>query len=389
MAFQLLGNAYGNAGERSLSIEYSRRAFALIDRVSERERLIISAAYHLHVTGDAEESADALRLFVQTFPREARPRVYRGSFYWSMGEFEKAAQDCQEAVRLEPRSGIGYMNLMEVYARLGQINKAKAVSEEAFAQNLDAPGFHQTLLEIALIQDEAAAAAKEIQWFEGRDDEYLSLDLQASKAIVSGQRGKAADLLRRAADQARRRKLHGAAKVLIEAAAGDPFGPCQVEDSLVSSLRACADIHAALRDAEAALKERPADTLLLAVHLPMRRAAIELQRNQPAKAIELLKPAAPFERRYPEVVYLRGLAYLRTGKSVDAATEFRKIIDHKDANWGPRYPLAYVGLARAAVQAGDSVGAKKAYEDFLTLWKDADPDIPVLIEAKREYAALN
>ena len=157
----------------------------------------------------------------------------------------------------------------------------------------------------------------------------------------------------------------------------------------MTSLRACADIHAELRDSEATLTERPADTLLIAVHLPMRRAAIELQRNQPGKAIELLKAAVPYERRYPEVVYLRGLAYLRAGKGVEAATEFQKIIDHKGANWGPRYPLAYLGLARAAARLGDAAGARKAYEDFLTLWKDADPDIPDLVSAKKEYAGLN
>ena len=124
------------------------------------------------------------------------------------------------------------------------------------------------------------------------------------------------------------------------------------------------------------------------MHLPVRRAAVELKRNQPAKAIELLQAAAPYERRYPEVVYIRALAYLRTGKAAEAAGEFQKIIDHKGANWGPRYPLAYLGLARAAAQAGDSSRARKAYQDFLTLWKDADPDIRILIDAKKEYTAI-
>lgn len=161
-----------------------------------------------------------------------------------------------------------------------------------------------------------------------------------------------------------------------------------MEDGLALTLRACADIHAALRDAEALLKERPADTLLAAVRVPTRRAAIELGRNQPAKALEQLKYAAPYERAYPEVVYLRGLAYLRTGNGGDAVTEFRKIIDHKGATWGPRYPLAYLGLARATAQSGDTDGARKAYQDFLELWKTADPDILALIEAKQEYARL-
>jgi tetratricopeptide (TPR) repeat protein len=388
MAFQLLGNAYGNAGEDALAIEYSRRAFALIDRVSERERLAIAAVYHMRVTGDAAKSADAVHLFVETFPRAPTPRAYRASFYGSMGEFERGAQDCEELVRLDPRSWIGYMSLMEAYTRLSQFEKAHNVWEKAVAQKLDAPRFHHLLLEVALMQNDNDASAKEIRWFEGRSDAYLSLDLQASKAIVLGQRRRGSDLLKRAAEQARRANLHGPADVLSEASAADPFGDCQMEDGLVASLRACADIHLALRDVEAQLKERPADTLLTAVRVPMRRAAMELRRNQPAKAIELLQAAVPFERAYPEVVYLRGLAYLRTGNGLGAVTEFRKIIDHKGATWGPRYPLAYLGLARGAAQIGDSDGARKAYQDFLELWKSADPDIPVLIEAKQEYARL-
>jgi tetratricopeptide (TPR) repeat protein len=389
MAFQVLGHAYANAGERTRAIEYTRKAFALIDRVSERERLSIAAMYHERVTGDADNMADAFHLFVQTYPRISIPRIFRGAFYYSMGEFEKAAQDFEEAVRLDPRGWIPYANLMGAYAALDQLDKASAVGEKAFTQKLDAPGLHQLVLRVALMRGDEAAAAKQIQWFAGNTDQYLSLDEQASGAIVLGQRRKAAELLKRTRDLARRRNLIDSANVLTDAAAADPFGDCQVEDELMNSLRACADLQVALTAAEATSRERPADTLQNAVHLPVRRAAIELKRNHPAKAIELLRAAAPYERRYPEVVYLRALAYLRTGKAAEAAGEFQKIIDHKGASWGPRYPLAYLGLARAAARAGDSSRARKAYQDFLTLWKDADPDIPALSEAKKEYAALN
>ena len=389
MAFQLLGNAYDSVGERALSIDYSKKAFALVDRISERERLAITAVYDMRVAGDARRSADALHLFVQTFPRAPTPRAYRGNFYMSMGEFEKGKQDFEELVRLDPRSWIGLMNLMWAHVSLDQFDKAHGVWERARAQHLDAPQFHHMLLEVALMQNDDAGSAREIKWFEGRDDEYLSLESQASKAIVLGQRRKASDLLTRAAERLRRRDLRGPADVLNGAAAADPFGDCQVEDVLAPRLRACADSRAALSRSEALLQERPADTLLHAVQVPMRRAAIELTRNQPAKALEQLTSAAPYERAYPEVVYLRGLAYLRTGRGTDAAAEFRKIIDHKGATWGPRYPLAYLGLARAEAQTGDADGARKAYEDFLTLWKSADPDIPFLIEAKKEYARLH
>ena len=157
---------------------------------------------------------------------------------------------------------------------------------------------------------------------------------------------------------------------------------------MIGGLRACANVDAALSRAEAASRERPADTLMKAVHLPVRQAASAVRGNRPANAVMLLKEARAFEARYTEVMYLRGLAYLMMRESAAAATEFQKIIDHKGASWGARYAQAYVGLARAADQRGDSVAAKQAYRDFLTLWKDADADLPLLLEAKKAYAAL-
>ena len=135
------------------------------------------------------------------------------------------------------------------------------------------------------------------------------------------------------------------------------------------------------------------DTLSHTVKLPAIEAASELKRNHGAKAIELLQSAGPYERRYPYVMYLRGLAYLKLSEGTKAAVEFRKILDHKGAYWmslstGPYYPLSYLGLARAAAMSGDTAKAKKAYQDFLTLWKDADPDLAPLLQARKEYAAL-
>jgi predicted Zn-dependent protease len=132
----------------------------------------------------------------------------------------------------------------------------------------------------------------------------------------------------------------------------------------------------------------PTATLWNAVQLPTLRASIELQRDQPAKAIELLQAAVPYERSNFGVLYLRGLAHLRMKQGTEAAAQFQKILDHKGSFWGTGYPLAYVGLARAAVLSGDTVKAKKAYQDFLALWKDADPDLPILAEARKEYAGL-
>ena len=149
------------------------------------------------------------------------------------------------------------------------------------------------------------------------------------------------------------------------------------------ALALCGDADRAEKLAAETSKEFPSGTLWNAVQLPAIRAAIELKRDQPAGAIELLASAAPYERAYPEVVYLRGLAYLRLHKGVEAAAEFRKILDRKGANWGLLYALSYPGLARAAALSGDTAKARKAYQDFLTLWKNADSDSAILAEALR------
>src|SRR5262249_22062913 len=136
------------------------------------------------------------------------------------------------------------------------------------------------------------------------------------------------------------------------------------------------------------LADRPDNTMLKAVQAPMLRAVAELKSGHADRAIELLQPGAHYERRYPEIVYLRGLSYLHARQGAEAGREFQQIVDHKGSCWGPFYAVAYAGLARGAALAGDTARAKRAYEDFLALWKDADPDVPILREAQREYAAL-
>jgi DNA-binding winged helix-turn-helix (wHTH) protein/Flp pilus assembly protein TadD len=389
MAFHLLGNAYETTGEETLAIACSKQAFARRDRVSERERLAITAVYHMRVTGDAANALDAVNQFVNAYPRAPTPRAYRGTFEGSIGQFENAAREFEELVRLDPRSSIGLMDLMEAYLRLGRFDEALGVWKKAAAQGLDGPGFRQILLERALIQDDKEEAAKQVKWFTGRDDEFLSLDVQATDAIVRGERRKAAELLARAAAGARLANMHEAAELLTEASRGDPFGECQVRDNLVASLRACADASVALRDAEAQSRKRPADTILNAVRIPLGRAALALDGKHPEDAIELLKSAALFEEAYPEVAYVRGQAYLRARNAAAATAEFRKVTDHKGVAWGPLYPLAYLGLARAAVQAGDNQAARTAYDALLTLWADADPDLPIVSAARKERAAVH
>jgi len=388
LGFEVMASAYSNAGETSRSIEYHKKAFELIDRVSERERLQISFWYYRTATGELNKAADVVQLLVQTYPRDGTARVSGGSLYRGLGEFEKTAQYDEEAVRLSPRGSVTYGNLMDAYALLGRFDEVRTIAEKAFAQKLDAPLIHQNLLWVANMQGDRAAIEREIRWFAGKVDEPRSLDEQGVYAVVLGQPRKAAELLRRGARLLRQQDLNGAARTREQAAAADPYGDCGA-DVIGDGILSCGDLDGELKAAEARLKVRPADTLLRSVELPTLAATIKLKQNQPDEAIELLQSAAPYERRYVQPVYLRGMAYLRLGRGAEAAAEFQKIIDHKAPYWGSRYALSYLGLARAATLAGDVRRATKAYQDFFNLWKDADPDISLLIQAKKEYAALN
>jgi predicted Zn-dependent protease len=290
---------------------------------------------------------------------------------------------------------------------LDRFDEAKAVAERAFAQKLDPPGVHLNLLRLAYVQANREEAERHIQWLAGKPEEYTSFNVQATNAAALGQLRKAQEFLQRGEEMARGRNLpetvargqstdalHDAlvgncaaarskarVAILPEQAPADTL-------SIALPLALCGDAAAAQRAEEETTKRYPVHTIWNAVQLPSIRAAIELSRNQPGQAVELLQSAAPYERAHAYAVYLRGLAYLRARKGAEAAAEFQKILDHKGANWGPYYPLSYVGLARAAALTGDSARARKAYQDFLALWKDADPDVPILKEAKEEYAKL-
>jgi tetratricopeptide (TPR) repeat protein len=241
------------------------------------------------------------------------------------------------------------------------------------------------------MQPDPAAVSKEIDWFMGKAEEYQSLGEQSQNALIHGEFKKAAALAQQGARLAEQRGLEGAAGQLLAQVAGmgEFRGSCDgVQQIGAVAALLCSDAEAPLKAAEAQAQERPNDTLLNAVRLPVARATLALQQNQPSKAIEALQPSAPYERAYSQVPYLRGIAYLRRNEGAAAAAEFQKILDHKGANWGVVYPLSYLGVGRAWAQSGDSAKAKTAYQAFFGMWKDADTDLPVLAQAQKEFAAL-
>jgi serine/threonine protein kinase/Tfp pilus assembly protein PilF len=401
MAYFMLGVAYNNAGDMERSREYTQKAFGLIDRVSEFERDLIATTYYSY-DGQSEKAIDANRLGIQNYPRFWGFHNNLSVEYMDLGQFEDGLGEGQEATRLEANVESPYRRQLDAYICLDRLTEAKQLAEKLRAQGLGGARIHQRFLEIAYAENDDAAAAREIQWFAGKSAEYLSFGLQAANQNALGQRRESSKLYHRAAETALRQGLRSAAAEFEEAdARADALlGNCQTVRRLgrpALALAICGDAAQAEKLAGETSKLFPNGTVWNAVQLPAIRAAIELQRGQPAKAVELLASASPYERAYPEAVYLRGLAYLRLRKGEEAAAEFRKIVDHKGAswgstwlypNWGLYYSISYPGLARGSQLAGDTVNAKKAFQDFLALWKNADSDLPIFIAAKSEYAKL-
>jgi len=340
-------------------------------------------------------------LGIANYPRDWGFHNNLGLLYIDLGQSEEGLREGQAAAQLQPNAEPPYRRQLDAYMYLDRLDEARKVAAGARMHGIDGARIHQRFLEMAYIEGDRAAVTREIQWYAGKPEEYISFGLRAVDRTVLGQRRESSKLYKRAAETALRRGLGNVAAGFEEADAhADAMsGNCGTARHLgrpALALALCGDATGAEKLATETSKRFPNGTLWNAVQLPEVRAAIELQRGQPARAVELLASALPYERAFPEAVYLRGLAYLRLRKGLEAAAEFQKILYHKGASWRMRYPswglyypISYVGLARAYMLAGDPAKARKAFQDFFALWKDADQNLPILIEAKKDYAALH
>ncbi len=401
MAYYYTGMAYDVAGDTARSREYLKQAFRLIDRVSEYERDEIAPYYYVAV-GESDKAIEAYQLGIHNYPQYWGSHNNLSTAYIDLGQYEEALQEGQEASRLQANVDPPYRRQLDAYICLDRLPEAKQLAQKLRKQGLGGARIHQRFLEMAYVEDDRAAAAREMQWFAGEPEEYISFGLQAADRNVHGQRRESHKLYQRAVETALRRGLRNAASDFEEAdARADALsGNCHSVRRLggpALALALCGDAERAEELAAETSKRFPNGTIWNAVQLPEIRAAIALSRDQPARSVELLASASPYERAYFDAVYLRALAYLRLHKGAEAAAEFQKIVDHKGANWastwrypywGQFYSLSYLGMARGFALAGDTAKARKAYQDFLTLWKDADPDLPILQQAKTEYVKL-
>lgn len=409
LAYARMASMYYNSRQYDLAAAASQKAFELRDRVSERERLYISAGYYDNVTGELEKYLETLELWKRTYPRDASPPNNLAVKYNELGLFDKAVEAAREAIRLNPGSASGYSLLAAAFVGLNQLDKAKEIIGQAQAQKLDTTPMRRTLYRIAFVQGDATAMQQQIEWLKGKPDDYLAQGWQSETAAFSGQLRKAKELSNHAFELAERRDLKDvAAQIAVGGATRDSlFGDCtQVQEQTAkalgisqrplttvnagNALATCGEFSQAQTIIAELTRRSPTDTVLNKILVPLVQARIELQRGNPAQAIQLLETTRPYEGyALFQIAYLRGQSYLHQQKVADAAAEFQKILDHRGSQpTSPIYSLAHLGLARAAALTGDTARARQAYQDFFALWKDADPDILVLQEARREHEKL-
>lgn len=400
-----LGLQYSNTSQPGLAAECLSKAFALSNRVSEDERARITYFYYQIVTGELEKAIEAQEAYVRSYPREARGPGNLGNLYSITGQFEKSVAATSEALRLNPNTTIWPGNLAEALLGLNRFDEARDVCRRALAQKLDSTSIRERLYAVAFVSGDAQAMQEQIAWARGRTDEYRALYWLTQSSSFSGRWRESNEHLRRATEIALRANASEvvAGYTADQAVRAAWLGQFAEALTLAQSalklernrnvLTRAALAFALSGDAVKAQpliqeleQKHPNDTMVNQVWLPEIKAVIELRKNNAQGALELLEPAKRYEAAAvfsPQT--LRGMVYLKLGQGAQAAAEARRILDRRGE--GPLsllWPLAHLTLARASAMQGDTAQARKSYQDFFALWKDADPTIPILIEAKRE-----
>jgi DNA-binding winged helix-turn-helix (wHTH) protein/tetratricopeptide (TPR) repeat protein len=416
-----LGRVYGDIGEFRTSADYTRKAYELRDRASEREKYFISAHFHIAVTGNLEMAEQSCKLCIQAYPRAEMPHDFlAGIIYQFEGQYEKAAEESKEAVRLSPDNPIAYSTLLFNYIALNRIDEAKSTYADAMRHTLNQAFYCPALYEIAFLQNDAAGMAEQVAWSAGKPGvEDGLLALEADTAGYSGRLREAREFSRQAVDAAERAQEKEAAATysavagLREALFGNAnearrkatlalnHSPGRdVQYGAAMTFVYAGDVARAQALTEDLGKRFPEDTIVQFNFLPTLRAKLAVKRGNTSEAIENLRAAAPYElgasasstyawnALYP--AFVRGEAHLSAHQGKEAAAEFQKILDHRGVVlYEPIGALARLGLARARALQGDTAKAQAAYREFLALWKDADPDVPILQQAKTEFAKLH
>ena len=409
IAFARMATCYNVTKQFESARAASSKAYEYRDRASEREKLYVSWNYYGAVTGEIDKAADALEVWKRTYPRDWEPHHLLAVRHTFTGPFDKAVEEASEATRLNPKEAKAHANLAHAFIGLNRFDEAKQVLQNALGQKLETESMHLHLYHVAFVRGDTGGAKEQLDWASAKYAGYLSESWQAQAAEFHGQLARANQLSQQAADWLQRNnsKEIAAQIVLQEAMRDATFRQCDKVGALttkalslsrdLSSLHQSANSLAACNQAAAAqslvdemLKRFPQDSLLISVSIPLIKAQLELARGNAAQAVQLLESARRYEVYgdfWPQ--YVRGQAYLKQGNGAQAAAEFKGILDHR--GWyplSPLYSLAQLQYARASALSGDNAAARKAYQDFLELWKEADASLPFLAEAHQEYDKL-
>lgn len=414
LAYASLGTTYSSMGQASLAIANFKRAYELRERVSEAEKFYIATQYFTYVTGEVDKAIQQYQLWIQVYPQSSIAHLNLAPDYAILGHYERAAAESREAKRIEPTLE-AYVNLGGYYVFLNRLDEAKATFNEAAARGFEHPYLRLVQYYLAFAQNNNRAMQAEVAEAAGKPDGAdLLLSTASDTEAFYGRLRKARELSRQAVESAKRSgageaaALWQASAALREAELGNNTEAIkQIGTALALSSGHDVQLLTALvlaRSGQAARaqviiqklsEESPQSTVLQGYWGPVIRAQIELSKGSAAKAIETLEDARPYELGEPPPfqpatmypIYLRGQAYLAARRGKDAATEFQKILDRRTAVLNfPLGALAQLSLARAYAAWGDSAKSRTAYQDFLALWKDADSNLPILRDARTEYA---
>jgi eukaryotic-like serine/threonine-protein kinase len=416
VAYASLGVVYNNLGQASLAAENLKKAYELRDRVSEREKYRITSMYYQSATGEIEQATQVFEMWAKSYPGDAIPPGNLGVIYAELGQYDKAETELVEALRLE-QTAVGYADLVELYLAIGQTEKAEATIQEARKNNFESDLLHWYMYQIAFLRGNREEMARQLTWASGKPGiEDALLSFQSDTEGYYGRLVQSRDYSRRAVDAAVRSDAKESAAMwkVDEALREAEFGNAGLAKEDVAAalklspgrdvkllsalvLARCGETGQGKTLADELEKNYPSETILKVYWLPTVRAALDLNTNNSTQALQSLEAAAPYELGMPQQfqlgtmypVYIRGLAYLAAHNATAAETQFQRILDHSGITINfPTGALAHLQLGRAYAMAGDGGKAKAAYQDFFNLWKNADPDIPILKEARTEYAKL-
>jgi eukaryotic-like serine/threonine-protein kinase len=423
IAYAALATCSYDLGESAKAADYAKKAYELRDHVSERERLAIESQYHLFATGDLEKARHALELWVETYPRDLVARVDLDANYGTLGQFDKSLGGSAQSVQLDPSSALALTNFFAASIETDHFEDARNLAVEAQTKKLDSPTLHLGLYQLGFLQNDPAEMAKQVNW--AKDQPGIEDALIAAEADVAayyGQLAKAREFSSQAVAAALKEgeketaSGYEADAALREALFGNPAEAKQ-RASAALALATPRDVEygialaSALTDTnknsqaqiiklmDELARRFPEDTIVQFNYLPTVNAMLQINTGNPGKAIEILEAARPYELGSPSnismslslyPVYVRGLAYLLVKQGTQAAVEFQKILAHRGiVQTEPIGALARLGLAHAYAMQGETAKSRADYQDFLTLWKEADPDLPILKQAKAEYAKLH